>query len=207
MCARLNQTSDKHYEKCGLWLLCWLLFFNMPARLLATFSFRAPTVPLSLLPEYGCPAHLNTLALLPLSSSSLCLPLRPHFSPLPHHLLSFSGRFGNFTLQCQGTIKVHCNMVKTYLSIYFCWYRLQSNCDFSHKRHCSVSHMLIRQVCKTLYLCLLFFSTPTLSLLDFSVAPTPLYRCPALGVLAERLLSRHLGQLTERMSASDLTCS
>lgn len=38
--------------------------------------------------------------------------------------------------------------------------------------------------------------------------PPSLHRCPALfGILAEWLHSHHLGQLTERVSASDLTCS
>lgn len=53
------------------------------------------------LPEYGCPAHLDTLASLPGSFSSVSLQLRPRFSHLPRHLPSFVCRGQSSALPSQ----------------------------------------------------------------------------------------------------------
>lgn len=183
MCERKGQKSDRQEERCWLWLLWRLLFFYMPARLLATFSFCVPTVSLSPPPEYGCPAHLNNMASLPLSSSSLCLQLRLRFFlTFPITFSLFLAWWETSLFNARGTIKVH-RVVKTpFLSgTYTC---LHCNCDFSHKFH---NKDFIQSLCHTSVLwhftqsftvsTLIFlsyqpFSSLTLYPLDISVGPT-----------------------------------
>lgn len=126
-----------------------LFFPDMPARLLATFSFCVPTVPLSPAPEYGCPCSLKhsgfspASPLFPLLLLLLCVSDSGlNFLTFPRHLMSFSGRVRNFTLQCIVTLYffsctytyLHChtNSMIIFLCVNELYIASQGRCDTLH---------------------------------------------------------------------------
>lgn len=77
---------------------------------------------------------------------------------------------------------------------------------------CSSTKCVLLYVLLFVFVKLTFFffiaHTSASGSLSCTYLPPSLHRCPALfGILAEWLHSHHLGQLAERVSASDLTCS